>query len=194
MADKILIKRSLTSGSVPTTASLDVGEIAVNVNDGKLFLRRSGSLGNDVIPLVSIGVNNNGSIIGDFTGSLYGTSSYSLTASYAQNAGLAATPIQNAYKRLRYQISGTLNSNGEAVIALPTSSLGGNAFPVSDLNYVKIDVVINENNKWYNNLVATTLEVSGSPSQIYVTISAIAAANTGYRFLAVNENADNFII
>lgn len=37
MADKILIKRSLTPGSVPTTASLDVGELALNVADKQLY-------------------------------------------------------------------------------------------------------------------------------------------------------------
>ena len=45
MADKILLKRSLTSGSIPTTSSLDVGELAINVADGKIFLKQSGSVG-----------------------------------------------------------------------------------------------------------------------------------------------------
>lgn len=44
MADKILHKRSLTPGSVPTTASILPGELAINVPDGKLFLRQSGSV------------------------------------------------------------------------------------------------------------------------------------------------------
>ena len=48
MADLILIKRNLTAGAVPTTASLALGELAVNVADGKLFMRRSGSVG-DVV-------------------------------------------------------------------------------------------------------------------------------------------------
>ena len=48
MADLILIKRNLTAGAVPTTASLSLGELAVNVADGKLFMRRSGSVGDIV--------------------------------------------------------------------------------------------------------------------------------------------------
>ena len=48
MADLILIKRNLTAGAVPTTASLALGELAVNVADGKLFMRRSGSVGDIV--------------------------------------------------------------------------------------------------------------------------------------------------
>jgi hypothetical protein len=48
MANTILIKRNLTSGAVPTTASLDLGELAINVADGKIFMRQSGSVG-DVV-------------------------------------------------------------------------------------------------------------------------------------------------
>lgn len=53
MADKILIKRNFTSGAVPTTASLDLGELAINVADGKLFLRRSGSVGDSISTFTS---------------------------------------------------------------------------------------------------------------------------------------------
>lgn len=49
MADKILHKRSLTSGSIPTTSSLEIGELAINVNDGKLFLYQSGSIANKIV-------------------------------------------------------------------------------------------------------------------------------------------------
>lgn len=37
MADKILIKRSLTSGSIPTTASLEEGELALNIPNRLLY-------------------------------------------------------------------------------------------------------------------------------------------------------------
>lgn len=49
MADLILIKRNLTSGVVPTTASLVPGELAINVADGKLFTRQSGSAVNTIV-------------------------------------------------------------------------------------------------------------------------------------------------
>jgi hypothetical protein len=49
MADLILIKRNLTAGVVPTTASLSAGELAVNVADGKIFTRQSGSLANTIV-------------------------------------------------------------------------------------------------------------------------------------------------
>jgi hypothetical protein len=44
MAQIIKFKRSTTPGSIPTTGSLQYGEIAMNVVDGKVFFRKSGSV------------------------------------------------------------------------------------------------------------------------------------------------------
>ncbi len=92
MADKILHKRSLVSGSIPTTSSLDLGELAINVNDGKLYLRQSGSTTDQI---VNIGES----------ASFATTASYAITASYALNGGgttidtgsLVTTASFNAY-------------------------------------------------------------------------------------------------
>jgi hypothetical protein len=44
MANTVLVKRTAVAGRVPSTAQLAAGELAVNVTDGKLFLKRvSGS-------------------------------------------------------------------------------------------------------------------------------------------------------
>ena len=43
MAQKILQKRSLTAGKVPDTGSLLVGELGINVADGKVYIHKSGS-------------------------------------------------------------------------------------------------------------------------------------------------------
>lgn len=53
MAQIIKLKRSLTPGAIPTTSDLSIGEMAINVSDGKVFLRRSGSLGDTVQTLIS---------------------------------------------------------------------------------------------------------------------------------------------
>jgi hypothetical protein len=74
MADKILHKRSLVSGSIPTTASIDAGELAINVHDGKLFLRQSGS---SIDQIVNVGES----------ASFATSASYALTASFALNGG-----------------------------------------------------------------------------------------------------------
>ena len=43
MAQIIRLKRSNTANGKPTTSDLATGELAINVNDGKVFLRKSGS-------------------------------------------------------------------------------------------------------------------------------------------------------
>lgn len=53
MAQIIKLKRSTTPGSIPTTGDLSIGELAINVSDGKVFLRRSGSLGDTIQTLIS---------------------------------------------------------------------------------------------------------------------------------------------
>ena len=57
----ILLKRSGVAGSVPTTTSLQVGEIALNTYDGKAFLHKSGST-DEVVEIVVAGAKVTGSI------------------------------------------------------------------------------------------------------------------------------------
>ena len=57
----ILHRRSQTSGSRPTEATLRVGEIGVNIYDGKAFLHKSGSV-DEIVDIVVAGSNTVGSI------------------------------------------------------------------------------------------------------------------------------------
>jgi hypothetical protein len=58
-------KRSEVAASVPTTGQLEVGEIALNITDGKFFTKTSGNVVKEVGGAGAItlqGVTNNGSI------------------------------------------------------------------------------------------------------------------------------------
>jgi hypothetical protein len=44
MAQSIILKRSSLPGKVPDTGSLNIGEMAINTYDGKVFIKRSGNL------------------------------------------------------------------------------------------------------------------------------------------------------
>lgn len=44
MAQTIILKRSGLTGKVPDTGSLNLGEVAINTFDGKVFFKRSGSV------------------------------------------------------------------------------------------------------------------------------------------------------
>ena len=87
MAQIVKLKRSLTAGSKPTTSNLSVGELAINVNDGRVFLRKSGSaVGDNVKEFVTLDHQ------GTLTGSL--NISGSVTASYFVGDGSGLTNIE----------------------------------------------------------------------------------------------------
>jgi hypothetical protein len=53
MTSRVLSKRSAVPGRVPTIAQIDLGELAINTRDGKLFLKRDN--GNGACTIVEVG-------------------------------------------------------------------------------------------------------------------------------------------
>ena len=82
MASIIRLKRTTTPGSVPTTSDLSLGELAINVHDGKVFLRRSGSV-DDVREILT----------NEFTGSVNITGSVTATEFIGDGSGLTGITI-----------------------------------------------------------------------------------------------------
>jgi len=74
MAQIVQLKRSALSGKVPGTGSLNLGELAINTFDGKIYLRRSGST-DTVQEVITTNVVNTGSIFltGAITASIAAT-------------------------------------------------------------------------------------------------------------------------
>lgn len=79
----IILKRNLVSGNVPTTSSLALGELAVNTADGKLFLKKSSSLGESIEEAVTTNTTTNGNV--NLLGNLLiiGRSSFSGSVNYS---------------------------------------------------------------------------------------------------------------
>jgi|694.fasta_scaffold00044_85 hypothetical protein len=79
----IILKRNLVSGNIPTTASIALGELAVNTADGKLFLKKSSSLGETVEEVVTTNTTTNGNV--NLLGNLLiiGRSSFSGSVNYS---------------------------------------------------------------------------------------------------------------
>jgi hypothetical protein len=96
------LRRSSVPGKIPTTESIDFGEIALNTYDGLAFMKKSGSNGEEVIP-IGLGALDTGSFVttssfnaftasyntGSFLGNLEGTSSWAISSSYAITASYA---------------------------------------------------------------------------------------------------------
>ena len=53
MANTLLVKRTTVAGRVPTTAQLAAGELAVNVTDGKLYLKKTTSGVESIVDVTS---------------------------------------------------------------------------------------------------------------------------------------------
>jgi hypothetical protein len=71
MSQIVKLRRSSVSGQKPTNTNLQLGELALNTTDGKVFMAVSGSLGPSVEELISTNTVNTGAINlkGDITAS-----------------------------------------------------------------------------------------------------------------------------
>ena len=99
--NKLKLKRSAVTGRYPTTASLDLGELAINTYDGKVFLKKD----NGVQTIVQLA---------DVSGSI-------LSASYAQTSSYSD----------RFTVGGTLTAQTLIVQTVSSSiiySSGSNIF------------------------------------------------------------------
>jgi hypothetical protein len=199
-----LISGSLGNGyvssSFPITASYFVGDgrylTNVSGSGGINSVYTSGSISGSGLqanpiflkdPLVIGTITSSYLYSPQITGTLYGT------ASYAVNAGIDVTNIQNAYKRLRYQQVGFFDATGSATIELPTSSYGGVAFISNSFNHINVTVQIKEENIWLNDLLS--IQLFTSSNKVFVELSAPALNNTNeYKLLALNEDPNYYII
>jgi hypothetical protein len=123
MANTILIKRNLTSGAVPTTASLDIGELAINVADAKIFMRQSGSIGDIVTTFNSF---NNFIASGSVTASVdTGTTTFLITSASRNIFSISNT--------------GTVTVSGSAqTLFLVKNTTNNNLFTVSQSGVIVV--------------------------------------------------------
>jgi hypothetical protein len=93
MAQNILHRRSLIAGKVPDTGSLLVGELGINVYDGKVYLHKSGS-SQSIETLVTTNSTTTGSIYLTGTGS-FGEASVEFDANIGQDLYVTRDIIGN---------------------------------------------------------------------------------------------------
>ena len=109
MAQKILQKRSLIAGKVPDTGSLLVGELGVNVYDGKVYLHKSGS-SQSIETLVSTNSITTGSITLTGTGS-FGEASIDFDANIGQDLFVTRDIVGNGDIDIAGAISASIVSS-----------------------------------------------------------------------------------
>lgn len=114
----------------------------------------------------------------------------------ALTSGTNNTQILNAYRRLRYQITGAFDSSGNAIVILPKTQLSQDAFPATALDYVMVDVSVLDSGVWVNDLLSVQLKVSGALNdELHVVLDAPALGATDkYRLIAENYNTSSFVL
>jgi hypothetical protein len=157
MSSIVQLKRSALTGKVPGTGSLNLGELALNTYDGKIFFRRSGST-DTIQEVVTTNVLNTGSvtITGTLTaGSIVGSISASngvvsgssqvigilsslnsYTASYATTGSNQFKADQNITGSLRATLTGSFGSlkvNDTLTINHGEAIISGSALVTSNL-------------------------------------------------------------
>jgi len=101
--------------------------------------------------------------------------------------------VKKATNRLKYIVTGSFDAGGQAEVAIPLTQLGGNAFPVSSIDYIMYDLAVKDGNRWVKDIMHSCIaEISGV---LYVNIDAPALNSTDrYKLVAVNTNPEDYII
>ena len=141
----IKLRRSATSGAIPTTANLDLGELAINTYDGKLFLKKNVS-GTESIVEIGSSTESQEAVWTEYV--------YTATASQTTFVGSDDNSNTLSYTPLFLQVflNGVLLDNGTDYTATSGSSVVlVNAAAAGDLlqvaSFVKVigdgDIVVN---------------------------------------------------
>jgi hypothetical protein len=168
MSPKVLHIRSLTPGASPTTASLEVGQIAINVPDSLVYIRQSGS-GVDVVnPLLSANVKNTGNFI--LSGSSSITGSLDILGNTIQSGSNTLIGVNTLSGSI--QMSGSITQVGDIKLLGDTTISGSliisGAFGTPTPS-VKIYGDLEQNGYIKFKPVTTNIDISKSGSYIYAS-------------------------
>jgi hypothetical protein len=191
MANQFLkLRRSAVPGRIPSTSSLDFGEIALNTYDGLAFLKRSGSNGEEIIAIGANTTNITGSAnyIPLFNGttslvtsSIYQTGSFTaINATASLHPEAVETFLVNSLTDSYNLISGHANIDDYVQLNIKNFSNGPSAS--SDIvatantgneesNYINMG--INSSGYTYNNAVGGALD-----AYFYTTGENLLIGNT----------------
>jgi hypothetical protein len=113
------------SGQKPTNSNLQLGELALNTTDGKVYMAKSGSLGPSVEELISTNTVNTGSIsiTGDISGSIF-TGSFKGDGSQLYNIPYSGVTGLELNKIVSGSVSASISPNRGLEINTDTTITG----------------------------------------------------------------------
>ncbi len=141
MANQIILKRSSTPSKIPTTAQLELGEIAINTYDGRIFIKKD----NGTPAVVEIGgvtsVNSQiGAVVIDTDDVSEGSTNQYFTTARARASVSAGTGISYNSSTGVISTSQNVSTAGSPTFAGLTltggiSSIAGSIIPSADITY-----------------------------------------------------------
>lgn len=131
------LRRSGVPDKIPSTSSIDFGEIALNTYDGKAYMKKSGSNGEEVVAIGSNSGSFNGNFTGTFTGSLQGTASWAenynetdpiftaVSGTFVTTASFNAFTSSYNTGSFTGRFSGSFSGSGADLSNIPASAIVG---------------------------------------------------------------------
>ena len=171
MAQILKLRRSAVPGNKPTISQLEFGEIAMNTYDGRLFMRRSSSLGDEVIEIGTNSSNINGT---DKYIPIFSGSNTLITSSIYQDGNF--TSIRNATSPEDPNNPDILYVNGDGVSTYNLISAHGNLD-----NYVQVNIQNYSSGSSASSDIVATADSGGENSgYIDMGINSSGYTNTNY--------------
>ena len=163
MAQTIKLKRSSVSGNTPSTSDLELGEVAINTYDGKMFIKKND--GSDSI--VEIG-GSSGTV----------TEAFKTIAVSGQNNVVADSATDTLTLVAGSNMTITTNQSGDT-ITFASSGSGGSQNLFSTFAVSGQNIVVAESNTETITFVAGTgITINTDNSADSITIAATASAIT----------------
>ena len=139
MAQTLRLKRSSVPGRVPTTATLQTGEIAINTADGLVYIRKDDDT---IIPLLGANTTVTGSVVllgsieaTSFTGSFNGPINGTLSKTVGSGNGIVSflfdgsdnvtVTLDTGSDHFRNAVIDLIDTNAPSIIAQDTTGPGG---------------------------------------------------------------------
>ena len=151
MANSIKVKRSATPSAAPTTANLELGELAINTYDGKLFIKKD----DGTASIVEVGANSGAALSNDtatatplypiFAAATTGTPS----TVYTSNSNYLYTPSTGALQVKAVVASNALFVNNMTITSSYSIPVGDNASSVGPVTVSGgVAVTIPSGSRW----------------------------------------------